>query len=346
MVIWIMAIDPILALRTPSPSHDTELWEFADGTLGRPLQNLTVGELQNRLSQIDRNIQYLDSGSTPRDTLRADKGWISPWWWFRTRHRTILEFSNRGITPTATPDIPAEPLTAGAIKGVCAGGTLLLTRISARRYLDDMLHRGVVRLAPASTYRDTTLGAARADEELAKTYRRPGNELRITGPDGRPIKLIGDVSFSSQRSLYKGGAMQEIPYWMCSFSTDLDPRLFSEFGTGPDSACIVIFDPREFVRRALPHLNRAVPHATKQLLSNEYFDPYYPPAGRLSVLRDKEMPYAYQREIRLIVDPEGSPLYAVDKPIFIEAGSIEDIAAIYAPDGRKLSGVGPDSFLA
>ena len=73
-----MLIDEILKLRRVVPAYDEELWAFVDQAGGLNLINLTDADLHDRLTQIDKNILYLDSGRTPRDELSADRGWLSP----------------------------------------------------------------------------------------------------------------------------------------------------------------------------------------------------------------------------------------------------------------------------
>lgn len=343
-----LLIDEILAQRMVMPGYDTELWTFMAQVNGRNLRNLSNDSLQLRLNGIDRNIQYLDSGKTPRDDLRAERGWLSPWWWLRVRHWTVLEFEERGLTPGPTPELAAMPALNPGFAGVVAGGQKLLIRISAKVWLLELLKRGRLRFAPAASYRDAGLGAARRDDEMSKAYRRPGQILKITGPRGEAITPIGDVEFNTSRSVERGGVLHDVPYWLCSFSSDLDPRLFLEFPSGhaDGDACLVIFDPMAFVRRALPHLNRAAPKATKRLFPTEYFDPYHHADQRLSPIFVKEMSYAYQREMRFTLDPESASILSGSEALFVEIGSIEDIAAIYSPFGAKLAGAGPERFMA
>ncbi|WP_133121829.1 hypothetical protein [Pleomorphomonas carboxyditropha] len=324
------------------PAYDEELWTLMDRVGGRNLVNLSDATLQARLDHLDRNIQYLDNGNTPRDSLSEDNGWLSPWWWLRARHWTILEFQRRGITSMPTSTILPMPALAPGFDGVVAGGRKLLVRLGETRWLLQLLN-GCIRFAPAGTYRNENLDAARADEEMSKAYRRPAQAIRITGSDGSTIEPIGDVVFASRRCVERNGELENTPYWFCSFSSDLDPRLFKEFA-GSD-ACIVIFEPMKFVERALPHLNRAAPHAAKSLFPNEYFDPHFPCGYKPRAMVSKEMAFAYQREMRFALDPEGGPPLA-DGAFFVEIGSIEDIAAVYAASGDKIAGTGPRSFLA
>lgn len=341
-------IDDILATRRQQTSHDKELWEFLDRVNGRNLTNLSEMDLQRRLDDIDRNIQYLDTGSTPRDHLPPERGWLSPWWWLRARYWTLLEFRHRRIAPQPTPEIPPMPNLVPDFKGVVAGGQRLLVRISRKDWLINTLQLGELRFAPAIEYIKTGLNAARTDDEMSKTYQRPGAALHITGPRGEAIQPIGNVSFSTRRVVERNSDLVAIPYWFCSFSSDLDPRLFKDFASCDPSqdACLIIFDPDIFARRALPALNQAAPYTVKELFPNEYFDPYYPPSTSLSALVSKEMLYAYQREMRFVLDPEGRPLMGEGEALFVKIGSIEDIAGVYGRDGAKIAGTGPNSFLA
>lgn len=340
-------IDDIIDERRQQRSYDEELWAFMDKVGGRNLINLTGTSLQARLDAIDRNIQYLDSGSASRDSCREERGWLSPWWWLRARYWTLLEFEHRELIPRTTPEIPPMPALAAGLIGVVGGGRRLLVRISKMGWLMDVLNNGNLRFAPASSYRDPELDAARGDDELNKTYRRPGQVVQIVGPDGRKIDAIGDVSFSTRRAVERGGELAEVQYWMCSFSSDLDPRLFGEFESDDptEDACLIILEPDAFIRRALPVLNDAVPLATKSLFPTDYYDPHHLDRA-LSTVRSKDFRYAYQREMRLVLDPEGGGPLAGGGPLFVRIGSIADIAGVYSPDGRKLAGAGPDRFLA
>jgi hypothetical protein len=215
-------VEEILDLRRTMPAYDEELWAVMDRVGGRNLVNLSDAALQERLDHLDRNIQYLDNGNTLRDGLHADKGWLSPWWWLRARHWTILEFQRRNISPASTSTIPPMPALASRFDGVVTGGQKLLVRLGEARWLLQLLN-GRIRFAPAGSYRNENLDAARADEEMSKAYRRPAQAIRITGPDGRTIEPIGDVVFASRRSVERNGDLVDIPYWFCSFSSDLDP---------------------------------------------------------------------------------------------------------------------------
>lgn len=316
---------------------------------GNNLEHVTDAALLWRLEKVERNILFLDGPSTPRDDLKPERGWLSPWWWWRIRQWTLQEVGRRGLTPAPSPDVPPLPLLRPEFKGVIAGRNKLLVRISRRDRVLDTLNAGRLRFAPAASYNDATLDEARADDEMAKSYHRPGNRLTITNAMGEAMTALGEATFTTRRAIAHRLDFVATPYWLCSFSSDLDPRLFTEFAdpTGED-ACLVVFDPMAFVRRLLPHINRVAPMAAKELFPSKYFDPHYPPVERLSAVRHKHFSFGYQREMRLLVDPEGNPWSASrwDEAFFVDIGSIEDIAGVYATSGDRIAGTGPDCFLA
>lgn len=334
-------ISELLNVRCTHKMYDHELWRFLHDLRPRNLINLSDEALRHRLFSIERNIQYLDSETTPRDSLQPERGWLSPWWWWRARYWTLIEFELRKIQILTSPEVVKPHNVVKGLVGTFSGGRKLLVRISKISWLLETLESGSVRFAPASSYVDSALDEARQDDEMKKSYRRPGQQIRISAEDGSALNAIGDVEFSTTRAISGGAA----PYWMCSFSTDLDPRLFDDFKSSDgDDGCIVIFDPIEFVRRALPVLNEVAPFATKSLFPTTYFDPYNLDQDDLCTLKSKDFKYAYQREMRLVLDPEGYSL-AEGGPLFVKVGSIADIAAVYGKDGKKIAGVGPVSFL-
>lgn len=340
-------IDDIIATRRTHRFYDEGVWGFSLRFDGRRLENLSDDELQVRLARLERNIQYLEEAPGGRDELPPERGWLSPWFWFRLRYWVLAEMRHRGVTPLPSIDVPAAPAIRPEFRGVHADGARLLIRFSRREWMLDALEHGRHRFAPASSYRLIEGDEARTDDEMTKAYRRPGRALTITMEDGTLIEPIGDVTFSTSRMV---GDMADIeaPYWLTCYSTDLDPRLFRDFASADgDDAALVIFDPMEFVRRSLPCLNHAAPHCLKRLHPIDYYDVFYPPSERLAPLTMKDARFAYQREQRMILDPEGGEVLGGSEGVlFVDVGSIADIAGVYSPVGTKIAGVGPDTFLA
>ena len=333
---------------------DPELWDFAErvecvphdklndrGVLPRPLEHLEDQDLQARLEDIERNIQYLDGGALARDEWPPERGWLSPWWWLRLRHWTLSEFDRRGLEPQPTASIPPAQPVRDEFLGIHAGRAPRVFRLSRLPYLMNTLERGQLRFASAAGYKALESDAARADDEMTKGYRRAGSRVSIKTLDGRQIEALKDVSFNTSRMTRD---MVDLPYWMLCCSTDLDPRLLDEFSAGQgDDAVLAVFDPEEFWRRASRVIAAALPCAVSSVSVVDYYDIYHPPAHDISPVTMKTMHFAYQRELRFVLDPGRGPALA-EEAYFIEIGTIEDIAAVYGRDGRRVAGSGPDAF--
>lgn len=308
-----------------------------DRVQGPSLRNLTVEALGKRLWAIEKNIQFLDSSLLVSKTTRDHEGWTSFAWWLRARHWTLMEINHRNLKVDPSP-IVVEGLTLDqSIHDLTLGDTGILARVGQAKYLKPFLH-GELRFTPASSYNDSKLGTARADDEMRKSRMRPGQEIRIVLEDGTPIQAIGDVSFSKVRAVEINGALAERPYLFCSFSNEVDPRLIAEFSNA--DAILVMTDVDEFMRRSIGHLNAVVPNTRKGLVPNDYFDPYYHDRDKLGAIRSKEMDYAFQREVRFVIDP-GEDIGLAAAVLTTKTRSFADIAGLYDVDGKLIDGSGP-----
>src|SRR6185312_9067330 len=160
-------IEELLIIRQGQfPRYDAHLWSMMDQVCGRCLQDMGENKLRHRLEQLDRNILYLDNGSTPRDGLHADTGWCSPWWWYRLRHWTMLEFGHRGLAAPQTPAVAAMPTRRPQFIGKMNAGQRLLVRIGSTSWLVPLLTHGKMRFARAPIYNAPELDEARRDDEM------------------------------------------------------------------------------------------------------------------------------------------------------------------------------------
>jgi hypothetical protein len=162
---------------------------------------------------------------------------------------------------------------------------------------------------PASYYGTLEGDAARQDNELCRTRVVGGEEISITGVDGRVIRPLGDVTFTSQL---------ERDYWVACFSSRWNP----EVGGGFDSAdaCLVVHDPEALLERMHAEIERVLPGAITADASVSYGKPH-----GLGVCYSKPVSYADQCEYRLTaLAPDARQL----SPWTISIGSIEDIAEI------------------
>ncbi len=78
-----------------------------------------------------------------------------------------MEFQRRGLARLPSIMLPPMPKLAPEFAGTLSGGGQKLMRISRNDWLLETLKEGKVRFAPAASYDDDALSAARADDEMA-----------------------------------------------------------------------------------------------------------------------------------------------------------------------------------
>ncbi len=295
-------------------SYEPEFWEF-QYELYRYLGRVSQEKLVERYPAIIRNMHALVSDDRHVIPIQS---FLSSWYWYRKEHQTRLEFAMRGL------DLPVQP-PAGVLNNQALDAPVrprspnagdVLFRYSKRGYLEEMVHRGRIRIGPASFYRKLELGEARADEERAKVSFMPGEYSRITSHDGREIPFIGDIRRSVSAPNY---------YVLC-LSCDWDSALFTDFQA---DACAVIRGTDAFAER--------LEAASKLQLDDwyfhhnpvEYFDPHEMPENQyFDAAMCKDFRFTYQREYRFLWihlqdrEPTGFR--------YLDLGPLRDIVELYS----------------
>lgn len=282
-----------------------------------------LAELERRYVSIVKNTNIIFSAD--RNVIP----WItflSNWYWLRKEHQTRLEFQIRGLTPPVAPptlqpqafEAPARPRSPNYAD--------VLFRFSETRWLIPMLRQGKFRLSPARIYDDSTLGAARADDELRKSRFASGRHVKITTQHGHEIPVIGNLREDVISPNY---------YVLCG-SCDYRPSFFEEFSDS--DACLVIHDPDTFAARLESALASVLPGWYFHHNPVEYYDPYErsSPNSVFDTNICKDFRFAYQMEYRwLCLSFEG--LEATD-PVDVELGPLNDVASLFPrPTAMRMS---------
>ncbi len=296
-------------------SYEAEFWEF-QYQVYRYLERLSDKLLIARYENIIKNMRALISADCHVIPIQS---FLSSWYWFRKEHQTRLEFYLRGLElPIVTPlDVTFNNEAIGApasSKHPNAGD--ILFRYDKRIHLDGTANKGIIRIRPASDFRDLEHDSARQDEELSKKHYLPGARTCITTQDGEPIPIIGDVEKTVMMPNY---------YVYC-MSCDWDQDLFTDFKS---DACIIINDVEEFARRlegaATSHLPRWYFHHNPV----QYFDPYEITKNEyFDAMMSKDFRFAYQREYRFLWFPQNGEEPKGFK--FLTLGNMTDLAEVYA----------------
>lgn len=194
------------------------------------------------------------------------------------------------------------------------------SKFGKKEHIIDAYENGRFRIAPASSYSDSSLNVAQMDDELENFVRTPNKVMMMElwgseTPDG-PIKKIELEPIEYFE--YKNS--ENFYVWCCALS--YDARMFSEFEA---NSVLIIHDKEEFSKR----LELAVLKQKNELVFERgpirYYDAYTCQHNQLTRGFSKEIKYLYQNEYRFIWRLEQEMEL---EPFFVELGSLKDIASI------------------
>jgi hypothetical protein len=304
------------------------------------LSDTSEANLNGRLAEIEKNIQFLCGSALWNDALRAEFGWQSPWWWFRARQFTLCELERRGMVAPPAKDLGApHKLHRDYIRR----RKPLAVRISKIRWLTDLLD-GKIRFGAASSYADPALQTSQRDDEIARDIFLPGSLATITLENGVRHPLAGEIRLSGSRTHSVEGKTTVLPYWLLSFSTEPDARLLGEFSLENmhEQGFFVLFDVEKF------HLRLSEAAQPSELICGrvavDYYDEHFPPSwgeGQFAVIGLKPFRYAGQRELRFFLLPDGGATHSLNSPFELQTEKLDDIAGVYNSMGEKEAGCGP-----
>lgn len=312
--------DAIRSVGDNRHGYEPEFWEF-QYEIYRYLERVTEGCLIERYRNILRNMKVLISRDSDAIPIQF---FLSSWYWFRKEHQTRLEFALRDVL------LPLDPSDGVAYYHEVLGAPVrlkhpnvgaVLFRYDKRIHIEKIAREGIIRIRPASDFREMVHDRARNDEELSKKAFLPGAHTRITTKDGRKIPVLGNV----ERTV----SMPD--YYLFCMALDWHPVLFNDFGDA--DACIVVKDAELFARRmemaASPHLPGLYFHHH----AIQYFDPYE--KGLKNEYFDaamcKDFSFAYQREYRFIWFPQSGEV--PDGFKLLELGSLGNMAEVHTSPG-------------
>lgn len=253
--------------------------------------------------------------------------------WTEKITHVFEEYSRRGGIPPELlkengipkPTYPVVPNGSKILKGKPFPTPPHAIKFGEKKHIEEMYNRGKIRISPASLYKDPSLNHAINDNELKRLCigQKDGTTLRVlnqdTGEPGEEIELIGDFEISTNSTTN---------YYAFCTCAKYDYRLIDDFGY---DAMVIISDGDEFRDRLYK--------AMKSKLGEEYmeaddivkyYDPYNANPDKISLFFSKNFKYAYQSEYRFIWVPEKDIMEL--EPIYIEIGSIADIAEYYSLD--------------
>ena len=191
-----------------------------------------------------------------------------------------------------------------------------LAKFGKYSHLIDTLKRGTIRIAPGSSYNDSSLNQAQRDNELEHHVVSPDKQLLfgLIGADVHGRKK--EVSLTLGEFIeYK--MADDFFVWCCAMK--YDARLFADFEA---DATLIITDADEFQFRLTAEVKKKAGKfvGARGLV---YYDPYRSVKSQIVPYFSKNFRYLYQNEFRYVW--HGLPGVAME-PFFVELGSLEDIA--------------------
>jgi hypothetical protein len=291
-------------------TYDPQLWELEYATR-RYLGRVNEETLRTRYDDIVRNMQTIIREDRHVIPIRS---FLSSWYWYRKEHQTRLEFALRKLPlHRASPVIAMRDLSVGPARPRHPNGGDVLFRYGERKWLEELVKFGRLRIKAARDYALTEGDAARRDDEQIKHSYSPGEYVTLTLPDGRTSRPIGDLLHSATGT----------DYYVYCVANDWDPDLFSDFRA---DACVVIHNAKDFARRLSSAASSRLGNWYFHYNPVEYFDTYERQAHeRIDNAMSKDFRFAYQRETRFLWAGMGQSATGF---IDLDPGPLKDIASI------------------
>ncbi|WP_302465247.1 hypothetical protein [Bilophila wadsworthia] len=303
--------------------YDLERWIF-DYNLYPYLNNVSTDILEKRFYDLVNNIIFL--GAENKNIISYDNDFASTLWWFKKLEQTAYVLKNKKVDV----DIKFEEdliypnkkyiLHANNIKNIKS-----IFRYSDIKHIISLIDKGIIRLTNVQSYSKMLGDNARFDDENTKSSYVYGNSLKLYPLNSNtPLAVNGDMKKSRTAS----------KYYLSSFSTDLDIRLFDIFKC---NAVICITNINLFIEK-IKKYSHNISHLYKECLLTpaKYYDPYRSqPTADYNPTIAKDFSFAYQREMRLILDPLETNNYH-DDHIYLELGSLRNIASAYLYEAGEL----------
>ena len=301
-----------------------EDWRLAY-RVDRYLRSASSSDIEQRSRDITLNMMNVnDSGQLSAGELN-DGAMI---WWELWTH-ILEELSLRSVDYRALDLMPPFPWVShpDAPRGLKILGKRQLpkgdffARVGQREHMKAAFEHGRFRIAPATTYSDSSLNPAIRDEELSVTAIRSGDTATIrpydpkTGRSGDPIHAIGNITFST--------TWRENFFVLC-LTYGYRPRILDDFEA---NSLLIIHKADRFLVRLEKAVKLARPDLTLDARPIAYYDPYRVDPRSVDAPFAKNFRFTYQQEYRAVWHKSG--LGFDEQPFFIEMGTLRDIATLF-----------------
>jgi hypothetical protein len=292
----------------------------------RYLEHLPKEQLMRRIEDVMSNVHVVDSSG--RIALKATNS--SPHYWLSRFQEVIVEMQLRyGPYPAGfTEGLLDRNRLPGSLRkeqlqrfkayvDQPASSRNALVKYGKRRFLDEVIAAGRIRIMPASEYNDPSLNAAVRDDELTAEVNFDSTFLGVF--EGREASVAQHLH--DARKIYRRRV--DTNYYVYCMSTLTSNRLLIDFEA---DALIVIREPEVFLERLDSAVQRQVPEWRSRTGYVSYYDPLQVTPEEVDPVMGKNFRYAYQHEFRILWLPPSTVTCL--EPIHVELGPLDDIAEI------------------
>lgn len=222
-------------------------------------------------------------------------------------------------TPPQFPIIshPAAPTGVRILRDRPLEKRACLIKLAKKEHAEALLHRGQIRISPASFYTSPALGGAVSDDEMSFTISiAEGERLDERIGDQPPKKSNGRVVPKSFRR-----RLVCDDFYMYCMTWKYDYRLLDDFKY---DAMVVIYDVKGFADKLSAAVRKLRPELMMATGKINYADPYYCATWQLVPGFTKHLKFAYQHEWRFTWAPTSS-----NQPFTIELGPLTSMGVLY-----------------
>lgn len=269
----------------------------------RYLENLSDDELRQRGRDVFRNFMTINPAGKASPLLVGHR--LHAYWRMRFVH-FLEECVNRfgpypnGLGNEFTDELRIpKPTSRKVIAARAATDRSLLedgkylVKYGRREHLEEMLHKGTVRISPASAFDNPSFNDAIRDKELEFSYHlyQPTSEdVRpyLDGLEVNPDLLAGSAIITR--------TSKEDFYVFC-LSATYDARLFDDFDA---DACLVITDPVAFRDKLLWTAHDVLKARGHAFSAVTYVDPLTETGKGVHLALRKNARFAYEDEVRAV----------------------------------------------
>ncbi len=193
-----------------------------------------------------------------------------------------------------------------------------LVKYSDRKFIENALQYGRIKISPASSYKDSSLNTAIKDEELVREINFDPGQFDIYHSDQESFP-----SSSTRKLIHK---KINTDYYVYCTASKLSTRLLYDF---EKEAALVIHNPNIFLQRLDNAMKLKFRNWRPVVEYVQYYDPLQVTPREIDVLLWKHFRYAYQKEVRVAWWPP-QPIPKLG-PVLVELGPLSDIAEILLP---------------